>query len=118
MTKAGRAVRDEIVAVINIDDKSIAGNPTLEIFGSGGVMTSVKLGVVPAFSSKHYLLSELLPGQSAATDLTLRLVDEQATLLMSVVHLDYIRRHIAADHGSDRFSTFGEFTCTPSVQKT
>ena len=118
MTKAGRAVRDEIVAVINIDDKSIAGNPTLEIFGSGGVMTSVKLGVVPAFSSKHYLLSELLPGQSAATDLTLRLVDEQATLLMSVVHLDYIRRHIAADHGSDRFSTFGEFTCTSSVQKT
>jgi hypothetical protein len=106
-----RMIRDEIIAVINIDDKSIAGNPTLEVFTSAGLQARVRLGEVPAFSCRHYLLSALLSGKIGPNDLSLRLVDEQATLLMSVLHLDYERRDIAADHGSDRFSTFGEFTC-------
>ena len=106
-------VRDEIIAVMNIDDKSIAGNPTLEIFTSTGLAARVRLGEVPAFSCRHYLLSALLSGKIGANDLSLRLVDDRATLLMSVLHLDYERRDIAADHGSDRFSTFGEFTCDP-----
>ena len=106
-------VRDEIIAVINIDDKSIAGNPVLEIFTSSGLALRVRLGEVPAYGCKHYLLSSLLSGKIGANDLSLRLVDEQATLLMSVLHLDYARRDIAADHGSDRFSTFSEFTCDP-----
>ena len=109
--KPGKMSRDEIVAVINIDDKSIAGNPTLEIFSASGLMARVRLGDVPAFSCRHYLLSELLSEKIGANDLSLRLIDEQATLLMSVLHLDYKRRDIAADHGSDRFSTFSEFTC-------
>ena len=103
--------RDEIVAVMNIDDKSIAGNPTLEIFSPDGLQERVRLGEVPAFSCRHYLLSELLSERITAPDLSLRLIDEQATLLMSVLHIDYKRRDIAADHGSDRFSTFSEFTC-------
>jgi hypothetical protein len=111
--RENKMVRDEIIAVINIDDKSIAGNPTLEIFTSAGLAARVRLGEVPAFSCRHYLLSSLLSGKIGANDLSLRLVDEQATLLMSVLHLDYQRRDIAADHGSDRFSTFGEFTCDP-----
>jgi hypothetical protein len=106
-----RMMRDEVIAVINIDDKSIAGNPTLEIFTANGLATRVRLGEIPAFSCRHYLLSALLSGKIGANDLSLRLVDEQATLLMSVLHLDYERRDIAADHGSDRFSTFSEFTC-------
>jgi hypothetical protein len=106
-----KIIRDEVIAVINIDDKSIAGNPTLEIFTSSGLTTRVRLGEVPAYSCRHYLLSALLSGKIGANDLSLRLVDEQATLLMSVLHLDYERRDIAADHGSDRFSTFTEFTC-------
>jgi hypothetical protein len=106
-----KMIRDEIIAVINIDDKSIAGNPTLEVFTSAGLKARVKLGEVPAFSCRHYLLSALLSGKIGPNDLSLRLVDEQATLLMSVLHLDYERRDIAADHGSDRFSTFSEFTC-------
>ena len=110
---ATRMIRDEVIAVINIDDKSIAGNPTLEIFTSSGLTTRVRLGEVPAYSCRHYLLSALLSGKIGANDLSLRLVDEQATLLMSVLHLDYERRDIAADHGSDRFSTFSEFTCDP-----
>lgn len=108
-----KIVRDEIIAVINIDDKSIAGNPTLEIFTSTGLATRVRLGEVPAYSCRHYLLSALLSGKIGTNDLSLRLVDDQATLLMSVLHLDYERRDIAADHGSDRFSTFSEFTCDP-----
>jgi hypothetical protein len=108
-----RMIRDEIIAVINIDDKRIAGNPTLEVFTSAGLAARVRLGEVPAFSCRHYLLSSLLSGKIGANDLTLRLVDDQATLLMSVLHLDYQRQDIAADHGSDRFSTFSEFTCDP-----
>ena len=111
--RENKIVRDEIIAVINIDDKSIAGNPTLEIFTSAGLAARVRLGEVPAFSCRHYLLSSLLSGKIGPNDLSLRLVDEQATLLMSVLHLDYERRDIAADHGSDRFSTFSEFTCDP-----
>ncbi|HET7114333.1 MAG TPA: hypothetical protein VFI57_11860 [Pyrinomonadaceae bacterium] len=106
-----KMMRDEIIAVINIDDKNISGNPTLEVFTSTGLAARVRLGEVPAFSCRHYLLSALLSGKIGANDLSLRLVDEQATLLMSVLHLDYQRRDIAADHGSDRFSTFSEFTC-------
>jgi hypothetical protein len=106
-------IRDEIVAIINIDDKSIGGNPTLEVFTSAGLAARVRLGEVPAYSCRHYLLSSLLSGKIGANDLSLRLVDDHATLLMSVLHLDYRRRDIAADHGSDRFSTFGEFTCDP-----
>ena len=108
-----KLIRDEIIAVINIDDKSIAGNPTLEVFSAAGLAARVRLGEVPAYSCRHYLLSSLLSGKIGANDLSLRLVDDQATLLMSVLHLDYQRRDIAADHGSDRFSTFGEFTCDP-----
>lgn len=107
----GKVLRDEIICVINIDDKGISGQPVVEIFTSSGLMTRVKLGEVPGFSCRHYLLSELLSGKIEPNDLSLRLVDEQATLLMSVLHLDYVRRDIALDHGSDRFSTFHDFNC-------
>ena len=110
-----KIVRDEIIAVINIDEKNLTGKPLLEIFSSGGLFAKVPLGEVPGFSCRHYLLSDLLSGKLPPNDLSLRLVDETATLLMSVIHLDYDRRHIAADHGSDRFSTFGEFTCNSSA---
>lgn len=109
--QAGRIARNEIIAVINIDDKRVAGNPTLEIFGLGGLITRINLGTVPSFACRHYLLSELLSERIGPHDLTLRLVDESATLLMSVVHLDYIRRDLAMDHGSDRFSTYVDYPC-------
>jgi hypothetical protein len=115
INKSGRMKRDEIVAVINIDNKNIAGSPTLEIFSSRGLVARVRLGEIPAFGCRHYLLSELLNEKIGPDDLSLRLVDEQATLLMSVLHIDYDRRDIAADHGSDRFSTFTEFTCDPKA---
>ncbi|HEX7332872.1 MAG TPA: hypothetical protein VF290_15310 [Pyrinomonadaceae bacterium] len=115
IAKSGKVTRDEIVAVMNIDDKNIGGNPTLEVFSSNGLVARIRLGAVPAFSCRHYLLSDLLSEKIGPNDLSLRLVDEQATLLMSVLHVDYKRRDIAADHGSDRFSTFSEFTCNPKA---
>lgn len=110
-TKGVQKIRDEIIAVINIDDKNIAGNPKLEVFAADGLLARIDLGEVPSFGCRHYLLSDLSSGKIAAHDLTLRLVDERATLLMSVVHLDYVRRDLALDHGSDRFSTFNDYSC-------
>src|SRR5262249_32008238 len=106
-----RIVRDEIIGIVNVDDQSIVGHPTLEVFASGGLVTRITLGEVPIFGCRHYLLSELSSGKIAAQDLTLRLVDERATLLMSVLHLDYVRRDLALDHGSDRFLTFNDYGC-------
>lgn len=110
-TEGNKKLADEIIAVINIDDEAISGKPTLEVFSSAGLAARIELDSVPPFSCRHYLLSTLLSKQVSSRDLTLRLVDERATLLMSVLHVDYQRRDIAADHGSDRFSTFSEFTC-------
>jgi len=107
----GKLVRDEIICVINIDDKRISGRPVLEVFSPKGLVTKVPLGEVPAFACRQYLLSDLLTASIEAADLSLRLVDEQCTILMSIVHVDHVRRDIALDHGSDRFSTFTEFTC-------
>ena len=109
--RGSKIFRDEIVCVMNIDDKGIGGQPELEIFASNGLVTKVKLGDVPAFATRHYLLSELVYGKFEPNDLSIRLVDPRATMVMSLVHLDYVRRDIALDHGSDRFSTFQEFTC-------
>jgi hypothetical protein len=102
-------VRDEVISVMNIDDTGVMGKPQLEIFGPRGMLTRVALGDVPGFGCRYYLLSSLFPGSTE--DVSLRLVDEHATLLMSVIHLDYVRHDIALDHGSDRFSTFNEFVC-------
>lgn len=108
-----KILRDEIIGVINIDDRAVAGNPTLEIFSARGFLTRVNLGEVPAFACRHYLLSNVLSGKIDG-DLSLRLIDEHATILMSAIHVDYVLRDIAIDHGSDRFSTFGEYTCDSS----
>lgn len=113
--KGGKNIRDEVIAVINIDDKALTGRPSLEVFAAGGLIAKIELGEVPAYATRHYLLSELASGRIGPHDLTLRLVDERATLLMSVVHLDYVRRDISLDHGSDRFSTFNDYGCAASA---
>lgn len=106
---------DEVIGVMNIDDKAVEGKPVLEIFSSSGLVTRVPLGDVPSFACRHYLLSELAPDIGKHGLLTLRLVDPQATLLMSIMHLDHGRRDIALDHGSDRFSTLNDYNCNPTV---
>lgn len=103
--------RDELIAVLNIDDQGLEAHPIVELFGPHGLITRLPLGVVPPFACRHYLLSELLAGEASHESLTLRLVDERAALLMSAAHLDYERRDLALDHGSDRFSTFLDYGC-------
>jgi len=110
-----KIVRDEVIGVMNIDDKGLTGRPALEVFTSSGLLMRIDLGEVPAFACRHYLLSELSSGKIGPHDLSLRLVDQRATLLMSVVHLDYVRRDLALDHGSDRFSTFNDYSCKASA---
>jgi hypothetical protein len=112
---AGRIVRDEVIGVLNIDDKGSSGHPVLEVFAPSGLLMRMELGEVPGFGCRHYLLSELSSAKIGAHDMSLRLVDERATLLMSVVHLDYVRHDLALDHGSDRFSTFNDYSCKSSV---
>jgi len=106
---------DEFVAMMNIDDKGIEGRPVLELFTGSGLLTRIPLGSVPGFACRHYLLSELAPSLSKSGPLTMRLVDEEATLLMSTVHIDHGRRDIALDHGSDRFSTLLDYGCDPTA---
>ena len=105
--------RDEIIGVLNIDDRGIAGKPDLEIFSANGIVARLPIGEVPPFACRHFVLSELLNGNQIEGDLTLRLVDHSTTLLMSLVHVDYVRKDIALDHGSDRFSTFHDYDCDP-----
>jgi len=109
--RGDKIVRDEVIGVMNIDDKAIAGRPMLEVHSAQGLFARIDLGEVPSFACRHYLLSEIASEKIPPLDLSLRLVDEHATLLMSVAHLDYARRDLALDHGSDRFSTFNDFTC-------
>jgi hypothetical protein len=75
------------------------------------LVARAKLGAIPPFACRHFLLSELVKEQFKSETLNLRLVDERATLLMSTLHLDYTRRDLALDHGSDRFSTFLDYGC-------
>jgi hypothetical protein len=102
---------DELIAVLNIDDQGLEARPVVELFGPRGLITRLPLGAIPPFACRHFLLSDLLAGEVSHEPLTLRLVDERATLLMSAVHLDYVRRDMALDHGSDRFSTFLDYGC-------
>ena len=104
-------VFDELIAVINIDDKGLEGRPSLELFDSHGLVTRIALGEVPGFGCRHYLLSDLVPGLGEHGLLSLRLVEPQAMLLMSTLHIDYRRQDIALDHGSDRFSTLLDYGC-------
>ncbi len=102
---------DELIAVLNIDDQGLEARPVVELFGPRGLITRLPLGAIPPFACRHFLLSELIAGEVNHEALTLRLVDERATLLMSVAHLDHARRDLALDHGSDRFSTFLDYGC-------
>jgi hypothetical protein len=102
---------DELITVLNIDDQGLEAHPVVELFGARGLITRIQLGAVVPFACRHFLLSKLIEGEANHETLTLRLVDERATLLMSAVHLDYGQRDIALDHGSDRFSTFLDYGC-------
>jgi len=39
------------------------------------------------------------------------MTDTTAMMIVSAVHLDYDRKDLALEHGSDRHSTFNDFHC-------
>jgi hypothetical protein len=40
-----------------------------------------------------------------------RMIEENAMMVVSALHIDYERRDIAMEHGSDRHSTYQDFKC-------
>ncbi|HJQ68158.1 MAG TPA: hypothetical protein VKA70_04265 [Blastocatellia bacterium] len=108
LKRAGdRQATDALLGVVNMEqDKT--GDPVLEVFNAEGFVTSKRLGAVPGYACKHYLMSELFPDLAprGAGPLTLRLIDGNAAVTLSALHIDYRRRDAAIDHGSDRFSTY------------
>lgn len=103
---------DCLIASLNMEENKL-GEPTLEVFDGNGFVTSKRLGTLPGLACKHFLLSDLLPDLSSkgAGPLTLRLTDANAVVIMSALHIDYKRRDVAIDHGSDRFSTYLDYGC-------
>ena len=110
--RGSKILFDEFIGVINIDDREVEGAPILELFGPKGLVARIKLAPIPGFGCRHFLLSDLIKEQRSIERMSMRLIDQRATLLMSTVHIDYTRRDIALDHGSDRFSTFTDYNCS------
>ena len=108
----GAMQTDSLIAVYNLEDGK-AGTPTLEVFGKQGFITRKSLGELPVSACRHYLLSALFPelARRDAGPLTLRLIDEKAVVTLGALHIDYERRDVALDHGSDRFSTYLDHGC-------
>jgi hypothetical protein len=109
---AGNLQADSLIAIFNLED-SKAGNPALEVFGKDGLLTRKSLGPLPESACRYFSLSSLFPElqKKGAGPLTLRLIDENAVMTLSALHIDYQRKDIAIDHGSDRFSTHIDYGC-------
>jgi hypothetical protein len=67
----------------------------------------------PPLACRHLLLSELFPGVESdpAHPFTVRMQVANALMIVSALHLDYVRKDLALEHGSDRHSTFQDFKC-------
>jgi hypothetical protein len=106
--------RDCLLAIMNIEfEDSAAGAPALQLFGSGGMIAERKLDDFQPLACRHHLLSELFPEAQSdpAHPFTVRMTVPSAMLVVSALHIDYDRRDIALEHGSDRHSTFADFKC-------
>jgi len=112
-TRENRAL-DAVLAVMNIEfEDERTGSPRIQLFGGSGLVAEKDLGEFPPLACRHFVLSELFPGLQTEPGhpLTLRMLDAKAMTVVSVIHLDYQRRDLALEHGSDRFSTAGDFKC-------
>jgi hypothetical protein len=89
------------------------GAPKIQLHGPSGIIAEKSIGEFPPLACKHFLLSELFPGLQTEPEhpVTVRMLDENAMMVVSAVHLDYDRRDLALEHGSDRHSTFNDFKC-------
>ena len=106
--------RDCLLAIMNIEfEEDNTGTPTIQLFGPAGLAGEKRLEDFPPLACRHLLLSELFPGaQSEPTKpFTVRMMVSNAITIVSALHIDYERRDIALEHGSDRHSTFQDFKC-------
>lgn len=106
--------RDCLLAAMNIefeDDRT--DSPLLQVFGPQGLAGEKKLGDFAPLACRHLLLSELFPELQSdpAHPFTLRMMAPNALMIVSALHIDFERRDIAMEHGSDRHSTFNDFKC-------
>jgi hypothetical protein len=106
--------RDCLLALMNIEfGEDHTGSPKVQLFGPSGLVAEKKLGDFPSLACKHLLVSELFPDVQTQQDhpYTVRMIEENAMMVVSALHIDYERRDIAMEHGSDRHSTYQDFKC-------
>jgi hypothetical protein len=106
--------RDCLLAIMNIefeDDHTDA--PLLQVFGPQGLAGEKRLDDFPPLACRHLLLSKLFPEMQSdpSHPFTVRMQCANALMIVSALHIDYERRDIALEHGSDRHSTFQDFKC-------
>jgi hypothetical protein len=103
-----------VLAVMNIEfEDDQTGTPKLQLFGPSGLVAEKQLDEFPPLTCRHLVLSELFPGVQSdpAHPFTVRMQVANALMVVSAVHIDYERRDLALEHGSDRHSTFADFKC-------
>jgi hypothetical protein len=106
--------RETVLALMNIEfEEERTGSPRLQLFGGSGLLAEKALGEFPPLACRHLVLSELFPGVQTVPGetLTLRMLDDAAMMVVSALHVDYERRDLALEHGSDRHSTHADFKC-------
>ena len=112
--RPGSRKRDCLLAVMNIEfEAEQTGTPRLQLFGPSGLAGEAQLGEFPPLACRHILLSELFPGVESdpAHPFTVRMTAANAIMIVSAIHLDWDRRDLALEHGSDRHSTYQDFKC-------
>jgi hypothetical protein len=109
-----RSKRDCLLAIMNIEfEDDNTGTPVIQLFGPNGLAGEKRLADFAPLACRHLLLSELFPGAQSEPEhpFTVRMVVAGAMTIVSALHIDYERRDIALEHGSDRHSTFQDFKC-------
>jgi hypothetical protein len=105
---------DCLLALMNIEfEEERAGEPSLQLFGEKGLVAEKSIGELPPLACRHYLVSELFPDLQTdrGKPLTVRMMDAKAMTVVSALHIDYERRDLALEHGSDRHSTYLDYGC-------
>ncbi len=104
--------RDALLSVMNIEFDGGNGSPVLELFGKHGFVARRSLPQLPALACRFYWASDLFPqARSQEGPFSIRLMDTSAVSIIAAVHFDFQRRQLAVDHGSDRFSTYLNYSC-------
>jgi hypothetical protein len=111
---AANRKRDCLLAIMNIEfEDDYTGTPKLQLFGPSGLLEERQLSDFPPLACRHLLLSELFPNAQSdpSHPFTVRMMARNALMVVSALHIDYERKDIALEHGSDRHSTFADFKC-------